>query len=352
MVSDRIPVVVLCGAHGAGKTRWIQHVLAHQSPKDHTAHPVLDSGAVWLIVSPHRWMSLPVGFLHCSVPVMAPVLDEDCACCGIQGALVEALRSAFMQSLQRRIPRIAGVLIELSAFDEPALVISTVRYERFLAERFEYAGAVVVVRPECPVAQELAVVSRQIVVAQAIVLNTLSSHPLRLPAWCPLLPHPLPVHAITWRPLLHQLVECLREQVRRMRSPRALFPVQGRASGPVVSNKAALSPVSALSNPCQSLSYVTWFERTWDTPVKRSALYRLLEALAQRSDHAVLRVSGWVSLAGASGVFEVGVVHRQVYPLQPLEIGFDEGYAPCGLTFVVLREHAQCIAALVHDLLP
>lgn len=350
MVSDKIPVIVVCGAHGAGKTRWIQHMLTHQSPRVGTVQPARDPDEVWLVLSPHRWMSLPSGFVHCSVPVMAPASDDSCACCGIQGALVDALRSAFMQSLQRRMPRIAGVLIELSAFDEPALVISTVRYERFLAERFDYAGAVVVVRPDCFVAQELVVASRQVVVAQVVVLNALL-HPLRLPAWFPRLPGSLPVHAITWCPSLHQLVGILREQMQCIPGTRHIFSVQSDALASSLNNTMR-SPGSAVGDSDQSASLVTWFERAWDTPIRRSVLYRLLEALAQSSDHTVLRVSGWVSLAGVSGVFEVGVVHRQVYPLQLLDTGSDDIDSLCRLTFVVLREHEQRIAALVQDVLP
>jgi G3E family GTPase len=80
-------------------------------------------------------------------------------------------------------------------------------------------------------------------------------------------------------------------------------------------------------------------------PIARSAFLAGMDALQARHGQALLRVKGVVRFAGEAGSCAVHGVHRQLYPLEPLQMADSPDALPSRLVFI-LR------GALARDLLP
>ncbi|AVZ80507.1 GTP-binding protein [Zoogloeaceae bacteirum Par-f-2] len=129
----RIPVTVLTGFLGAGKTTVLNWLLAQ---------PGLDSAAVLI----NEFGEVGVDHLLVEkVDDTLVLLDSGCICCSVQGDLVRALKNLFMRALRREIPPVGRVLIETTGLADPAPVIHTLMEEPFIAERYRCDGVVTAV---------------------------------------------------------------------------------------------------------------------------------------------------------------------------------------------------------------
>lgn len=129
----RIPVGLLTGFLGAGKTSLLKRLLASPGQAD-SAIFINEFGAV--------------GIDHLLVEKLDEnlvLLEAGCLCCAVQGDLVRALKNLFMRALRREIPAPSQVLIETSGLADPAPVIATLRRDAFIAERFRMAGVITAV---------------------------------------------------------------------------------------------------------------------------------------------------------------------------------------------------------------
>ncbi|MDO9596458.1 MAG: GTP-binding protein [Azoarcus sp.] len=130
---ERIPVTLLTGFLGAGKTTILNHLLRHPGM----------AGAAVLINEFGE-----VGIDHHLVDRVDEtlmILDSGCLCCSVQGDLVKALRQLSERSSRREIPPVTRVLIETTGLADPVPVIYTLMEERFVAARYVCDGVVTVV---------------------------------------------------------------------------------------------------------------------------------------------------------------------------------------------------------------
>ncbi|AUL98750.1 GTP-binding protein [Rhodocyclaceae bacterium] len=129
----RIPVTVLTGFLGAGKTTVLNWLLA-QPGQANAAVLINEFGEV--------------GVDHLLVEKVDDtlvLLDSGCICCSVQGDLVRALKNLFMRALRREIPPVGRVLIETTGLADPAPVIHILMEEPFIAERYRCDGVVTAV---------------------------------------------------------------------------------------------------------------------------------------------------------------------------------------------------------------
>lgn len=157
----RIPVVVLTGFLGAGKTSLLARALADPTAAG-TLAIVNEIGAVGL--DQHL---LQVG------GGQPQLIENGCLCCSASDDLVTLLEGLFWQRLERRIPRFARVVIETTGLADPRPIVSALRGTPLLAERYAYAGAVTVIDAGAGLAQlsaqpEAAV---QVAMADRLVLS-------------------------------------------------------------------------------------------------------------------------------------------------------------------------------------
>lgn len=160
-VDRRIPVILLTGFLGSGKTSLLRQML--QSP-------AMAGSAV--LINELGEASLD-HFLVEHIAEDISVLAAGCLCCRLRGDLARALRELFQRRLARQIAALDRVVIETTGLAEPAAIIHTLQRDFFLAQRFRLE-AVISTADACHVRQQLgrhAESLRQILLADRIVLT-------------------------------------------------------------------------------------------------------------------------------------------------------------------------------------
>ncbi|MDQ7989569.1 MAG: GTP-binding protein [Candidatus Dactylopiibacterium sp.] len=133
MNDRRIPVILLTGFLGSGKTSLLARLLADPGMAG-CAVLINEVGAV--------------GLDHLLVKEVAEditLLESGCLCCAVRGDLTRSLRELFMRRLQREIGALDRVVIETTGLADPAPVIHTLTRDFFLAERFRLEGVIATV---------------------------------------------------------------------------------------------------------------------------------------------------------------------------------------------------------------
>jgi G3E family GTPase len=125
-----IPVTVLTGFLGSGKTTVLNHLLA-QPGLDRTAVLINEFGEVGL---DHLLVR------HVDEDVV--VLSSGCVCCTIRGELVTALRDLFVKRVKGEVPEFIRVVVETTGLADPAPIIHTLMADPLISERYRLDGIV------------------------------------------------------------------------------------------------------------------------------------------------------------------------------------------------------------------
>lgn len=170
-----IPVTVLSGFLGAGKTTVLNHLLRQSALAD-AAVIVNEFGEI--AVDHH---------LVDKVDDSIVVLASGCLCCSVRGELARGLRDLFMRRLRREIPAFSRVLIETTGLADPAPVLHTLLEDFFIAERFRIDGvvaAVDVTHADGQLGRHFEAV-RQVAMADRLLLTKCDSRRSRKSIWSP-----------------------------------------------------------------------------------------------------------------------------------------------------------------------
>ncbi|UTW11728.1 CobW family GTP-binding protein [Marinobacterium rhizophilum] len=130
---DVIPVHVLTGFLGSGKTSLLSRLLASEAFGD-TAVLVNEFGEV--------------GLDHLLLGEVAPdtlLLDSGCVCCTIRGELADALRDLFSRRQRGELPAFRRVVLETTGLAEPAPILATLAADPVIRHHFRLGGVVTVV---------------------------------------------------------------------------------------------------------------------------------------------------------------------------------------------------------------
>lgn len=158
--AGRIPVLVVGGFLGSGKTSLLRHVLAGAAD---TAVIVNEFGAVGL---DHQLLRA------CEERV--ELLGGGCACCTRRTDLVQALRG-LLDAHDRGIARLSRVVIETSGLADPAPIVFTITNDPMLRHHFEVERLIVTV-DAVNWAEQLAAhgeARKQVLVADELVITKL-----------------------------------------------------------------------------------------------------------------------------------------------------------------------------------
>lgn len=126
----RIPVYLLTGYLGSGKTSLLKSWLAQSELAD-AALVINELGEVGLDKQ-----------LLSAANESAALVANACVCCTGLPGLEEALEDLFWARLQRRIPRFPHLVIETTGLAEPAPVVAALRGTELLRERYRLAGVI------------------------------------------------------------------------------------------------------------------------------------------------------------------------------------------------------------------
>lgn len=124
----RIPILLLTGFLGSGKTSLLKHWLRAPEFADAMA-----------IINEFGEVGLDDRLVQMSSD--APILLENgCACCEGAEDLNATLERLFWQRLRRQIPRFEWVLVETSGLADPAPIAAAISGDELLGERYRLAG--------------------------------------------------------------------------------------------------------------------------------------------------------------------------------------------------------------------
>jgi G3E family GTPase len=274
--AGRIPVLVVGGFLGSGKTSLLRHVLAGAAD---TAVIVNEFGAVGL---DHQLLR--------SCEERVEVLGGGCACCTRRADLVRALRD-LLDVHDRGVARLSRVVIETSGLADPAPIVFTITNDPMLRHHFEVERLVVTVDAvnwseqlgSHPEARKQVLVADELVITKLDLVESEEAHAAIAAALRALNP------AATLRTALHGV---LGDEPAEAPATAPVTPPAAKAPD----NLAHTDDVSSLSlrpdGPVDWLGFAVW-------------LSMLLHARGQD----VLRVKGLVELDEGTLVSVNGVQH-------------------------------------------
>lgn len=290
----RIGVTVISGFLGGGKTTLLNRLL-HEPAYADTVVVVNEYGDIGV---DHHLVRL--------APANVVLIEGGCLCCVVSGAVVDTLRELFMLAVSRRIKPFRRVIIETSGLVDPASTLFMLKHDRFLAERYAYRGAIVLVdvrHGESQLANQPEA-ARQLALADTVVLSK------------------------------SDLADAA--QLRRAeQAVIAINPGHGAvcsagmrrwpascAKGPMWQRAAMVLPCrigfrAFIRPPADRHGQVASFSLFLSSPLGRAAFLAGVSRIQERYGPGILRMKGLVCFEGALPC-EVHGVHGELYPLRAL----------------------------------
>lgn len=139
--NNRIPVTLITGFLGAGKTTVINHLICQPGMTD-TALIINEFGEIGLD-----------NMLVESAIENTLVLENGCICCSIRGDLVDTVVDLFIKQQNELIPPFSRMLIETTGLAQPGPIAETFYAEKLLAERCVLGNIVALVDGQQGLAQ-------------------------------------------------------------------------------------------------------------------------------------------------------------------------------------------------------
>ncbi|MGB0571481.1 MAG: CobW family GTP-binding protein [Alphaproteobacteria bacterium] len=131
--AELIPVSLLTGFLGSGKTTVLNHVL-HD--------PRMDKAAV--IVNEFGEVGLDHELMVAGSEEMV-LLNSGCLCCTVRGDLVNTLRDMMLLRLREDVPSFDRVLIETTGLADPAPILHTLMSDELVTNYFRLDGVITTV---------------------------------------------------------------------------------------------------------------------------------------------------------------------------------------------------------------
>lgn len=132
-VASKIPVTLVTGFLGAGKTTLIGHLLRH-----------LDMDRVAVVINELGEVGIDDDLVRMSSENVS-LLENGCLCCAVRTDLQETLRELFGDMRAGRIPDFDRVIVETTGMADPGPVIQTLANDAMLGARYRLDGVVALV---------------------------------------------------------------------------------------------------------------------------------------------------------------------------------------------------------------
>jgi G3E family GTPase len=160
MADHRLPLTVLGGYLGSGKTTWLRHFLH-------------DRQATGVHVLVNEAAAISVDHLLLQSATSVTVLAGGCACCTGQGEMIAALRALADRRSQGDIEASAELVLETSGLADPAQIVAAIQTDPVLVHHMRVARIQVVVDAVHALAQlaDDPLGRRQIEAADLLVLS-------------------------------------------------------------------------------------------------------------------------------------------------------------------------------------
>jgi len=281
----RVPVLLVTGFLGAGKTTLIREFLATAQGRD-TAVVVNEFGEI----------GLDQALLAPAAAGKVALLGNGCLCCAIRSDLDTTFRALFTDRARGAVPPFRRVVLETSGADDPAPVLQTFLSPRALAGEYHLQAVIAVVDAATGLAslETAPEARRQVAIADRILLSKTDLAPE---------------------------VAALEARIRAL-NPDAPIAVatQGRVDPDVLLAESMLAPRSPrLADAPAHVADLATFTLVHDRPIAWRTLTAALGLLTELRGPDLLRVKGLAAIEGCSGPVVVHAVQHVLHPPMELE---------------------------------
>ena len=323
---QRIPITILTGFLGSGKTTMLNHWV-HQPEMKDCAVLINEFGSVGL---DHELVQ--------QVDNSVVLLSSGCICCTLQSSFVNSLLDLFKKALRGEIPRFSRVVIETTGLADPGSLLSIICYDQFVAQRFRYDGTVTVIdashiREQVKKQYESV---KQIALADAVVISKedlvdLSADILK-----------------EIGPYQHGGIKDPKEISSWLRAESSDL---GVATVPVREVKKAGPGLGLLKKaPISVHSDISTFSMKFDKPLDGIKLMDALDAVTMQFGDSLLRVKGIINLTNSDQPIVIHGVYGDIYPTATLD-EWPEGKPSSTIVFIARETVAKQMEALFRDIL-
>ena len=133
-VGDVLPVTILTGFLGAGKTTVLAALLRE---------PAFAQTAV--IINEFGEIGLDHELVRANTDARIVLLESGCVCCSLRSDLTDTLRELFRQRVLLKIPEFTRVIVETTGLADPLPILNALQADPVTAVRFRLDGIVTVV---------------------------------------------------------------------------------------------------------------------------------------------------------------------------------------------------------------
>ncbi len=286
MRGARIPVTVITGFLGAGKTTLLRRFLAAPEGEG-TAVVVNEFGSVAIDDALLREISDEI-----------TLLGNGCLCCNTRSDLQNALRGLVAERAQGSVPQFRRVVIETSGLADPGPILQTFVSDRALGGEFHVELVLAVVDAVSGLAtlEWSAEARKQVILADRLVISKLDL-------------------------VTKSAEERLRERLRVL-NPRALIftATEGDLDPRCLTVLGDMQPAShdGFVAEASHSDGIASFVFSEEAPLAWDAFSRAMETLIALRGPDLLRVKGFLNVAGCRGPVVVHVVQHVAHP--PVEL--------------------------------
>jgi G3E family GTPase len=281
----RVPVTVVTGFLGAGKTTLVRHFLG------------LPEGAVTaVIVNEFGETGIDDALLRGSSDNIA-LLGNGCLCCTVRSDLQVTLRRLIADRARGIIPHFGRVIIETSGLADPSPILATFATDRALGGEFHVEAVIAVTAAQNGIhtIESFAEARRQIILADRIVISKTD---------------------IADEDASVVLARTLRELNPRARITEA---VAGRVDPQwILAEHSGERSAGFMADSAAHTDDIASFVLIEDEPIAWDAFARTMETLIALRGPDLLRVKGFLNVAGCAGPVVVQFVQHLAHP--PVEL--------------------------------
>jgi G3E family GTPase len=128
--AQKIPISLLTGFLGSGKTTVLNHLLRQPAMAN-----------VMVIINEFGEIGLDHELVESATDDLV-LLQSGCLCCTIRGDLIETLRSLFLKRSRAEIPQFNRVVIETTGLADPAPILQAIMTDGLVMSRFQLDGVI------------------------------------------------------------------------------------------------------------------------------------------------------------------------------------------------------------------
>jgi G3E family GTPase len=282
----RVPVTVVTGFLGAGKTKLVRHFLRRP-----------EGAGTAVIVNEFGATGIDDALLRSSSDNVA-LLGNGCLCCNVRSDLAVTLRRLIADRERGVVPHFGRVVIETSGLADPSPILATFATDRALGGEFHVEAVIAVIAAPNGVhtIETFAEARRQIILADRIVISKTD--------------------------IADEDAAAILTRTLRDLNPRAriIEAVVGRVDPQwILAEEIGERAAGFMADSATHADDIASFTLIEDEPVAWDAFARTMETLVALRGADLLRVKGFLNVAGCTGPVVVHFVQHLAHPPVELE---------------------------------